>query len=356
MDGHPQSPQPSPIMQQSLIDLALQDYEKDHIGRLVYQDQSLQQARIPLSSIESEASSNRVFSESNGLSSHSSLFGSALSTGDPEAHGHQDLLIELAMARQQLSIDDQEDLNHSKNEDEEEDDDEERRGYRREDWLDNITERSTSTLHQWNVWEEYEPEYRMLRESLEAMKQSIYKDIQNTLNEIETLDKNFEVTKAEFHEKMEDAYTNMAFVLLERRDRLLKQKMKFSKEAQTDTQGRQKIKLIVIDRLLFVETIRFHSEKVRLNVGGGIFETSLGTLRRDQDSLLATMFSGKHVLTPGADGSYFLDRDPSHFRLVLNYLRDLRIPPTILQDKAIRQELLQEAKYYQIQGLINLLV
>ncbi|KAL0084037.1 hypothetical protein F4703DRAFT_1609279 [Phycomyces blakesleeanus] len=323
MDAHPHSPtHQSPVMgQQSLAGIAFQDYaEKDQIKRLGYQDQSIKQSRIPLSSIGSEASSHRVFTDSNGISPHSSLFGSALSIADLEPHGHQDLLVELAMASQQLSIDDQDNQTNYTDNEADEDDDDERRGYRKDDWLDNITERSTSTSHQWNIWEEYEPEYRMLSESLETMKQAIYKDIQNTLNEIKALDSSFEITKADFHEKMEDAYSDMALSLMERRDRLLKQKMKFSKESNMDTQ----------------ETIRFQSEKVRLNVGGGIFETSLGTLRRDPDSLLATMFSGKHVLTPGGDGSYFIDRDPSHFRLVLNYLRDLRIPPTILQDKTMQ--------------------
>ena len=72
--------------------------------------------------------------------------------------------------------------------------------------------------------------------------------------------------------------------------------------------------------------IRFEpSEKVRLNVGGSLFETSLSTLCRDPTSLLASMFSGRHLLSVESDGSYFIDRDPTHFRLVLNYLRDLRV-------------------------------
>ncbi|KAI9264816.1 BTB/POZ protein [Sporodiniella umbellata] len=106
-------------------------------------------------------------------------------------------------------------------------------------------------------------------------------------------------------------------------------------------------------------TSRFRSmpsnEKVRLNVGGSLFETSYGTLSRDSQSLLAAMFSGRHRLSLEPEGAYFLDRDPLHFRLVLNYLRDLRVPPAILQDTTIREELLQEAHYYRIQGLVDLL-
>ncbi|CAO3660426.1 unnamed protein product [Rhizopus stolonifer] len=75
-----------------------------------------------------------------------------------------------------------------------------------------------------------------------------------------------------------------------------------------------------------------HFKKVRLNVGGSLFETSHSKLCRDSNSLLATMFSGRHKLLVEADGFYFIDRDPLHFRLILNYLQDLRVPPVILQD------------------------
>ena len=34
------------------------------------------------------------------------------------------------------------------------------------------------------------------------------------------------------------------------------------------------------------------------------------------------MFSGRFELTPDADGAYFLDRDGTHFRTILNYMRN----------------------------------
>lgn len=37
------------------------------------------------------------------------------------------------------------------------------------------------------------------------------------------------------------------------------------------------------------------------------------------------MFSGRHRLVAEEDGSYFIDRDPHCFRMVLNYLRDSRV-------------------------------
>ena len=44
------------------------------------------------------------------------------------------------------------------------------------------------------------------------------------------------------------------------------------------------------------EVQEFQSSPVHLNVGGHRFTTSLQTLRRDQESMLATMFSGRHKI------------------------------------------------------------
>jgi hypothetical protein len=88
---------------------------------------------------------------------------------------------------------------------------------------------------------------------------------------------------------------------------------------------------------------------IGLNVGGTIYSTTLTTLTQDPESMLARMFSGNIGLTQDANGNYFIDRDGTHFRYILNYLRDGTLnyyPPEI------REELLAEAKYYQIQSLI----
>ena len=68
-------------------------------------------------------------------------------------------------------------------------------------------------------------------------------------------------------------------------------------------------------------------------------------------SMLHAMFSGRFDTKPGEDGSYFIDRDGTHFRYILNYLRtgELIVP----DDKIVRKELLAEAKFYQVEGIIE---
>ena len=59
---------------------------------------------------------------------------------------------------------------------------------------------------------------------------------------------------------------------------------------------------------------------VRLNVGGTLFITSMDTLLSQGDNMLSAM--AKHP-NPAqeVDGALFIDRDPTVFQWILNYLR-----------------------------------
>ncbi|KAL9951568.1 hypothetical protein ACROYT_G044252 [Oculina patagonica] len=101
-----------------------------------------------------------------------------------------------------------------------------------------------------------------------------------------------------------------------------------------------------------LEQVHF-SKIIKLNVGGCNFSTSLETLTKDPDSMLHAMFSGRFETKPSEDGSYFIDRDGTHFRYILNYLRTGQL--VVPEDKIIRQELLTEAEFYQVEGIIKTL-
>jgi len=62
---------------------------------------------------------------------------------------------------------------------------------------------------------------------------------------------------------------------------------------------------------------------------------------------------GKFSIAPSDDKSFFIDRDGTHFGAILNFLRSGHL---IVDDCAVlRQKLLLEAKFYQLQPLIRIL-
>lgn len=90
---------------------------------------------------------------------------------------------------------------------------------------------------------------------------------------------------------------------------------------------------------------------VRLNVGGALFYTTLQVLTR-QNSMLKAMFSGQKEVFTDKEGWILIDRSGKHFDSVLCYLREGTV--TLPTGRQAVQELLAEAKYYLIQGLVEL--
>ncbi|KAK3025202.1 hypothetical protein RJ639_043128 [Escallonia herrerae] len=86
--------------------------------------------------------------------------------------------------------------------------------------------------------------------------------------------------------------------------------------------------------------------------GGKKFCTTFDTLtHREPDSMLAAMFSGRHTICKDSEKGYvFVDRDGKHFRHILNWLRDGVVP---MLNESEYSELLREAEYYQLLGLID---
>ena len=101
-----------------------------------------------------------------------------------------------------------------------------------------------------------------------------------------------------------------------------------------------------------LEHVHF-AKTIKLNVGGQYFTTSLETLTKDSGSMLHAMFSRKFNTKPAEDGSYFIDRDGTHFRHILNYLRTGQV--ALPEDKVAYKELQTEAEFYQIQGILAMM-
>jgi len=84
-----------------------------------------------------------------------------------------------------------------------------------------------------------------------------------------------------------------------------------------------------------------------------MFSTSLATLTRYPDSYFGAMFSKQWNSKPGADGSYFIDKNPQVFHIILDYLRgeelDLELTPSE------KRALLRDAQFYQLPDLVAIL-
>ncbi|GAM27885.1 hypothetical protein SAMD00019534_110610 [Acytostelium subglobosum LB1] len=91
------------------------------------------------------------------------------------------------------------------------------------------------------------------------------------------------------------------------------------------------------------------SKKIKLDVGGKIFATTVSTLTKHPDSMLAAMFSSRFELPTDDDGRIFIDRDGKLFGHILAYLRDgpLWVPPG---NQELRKRLEIEFSYYGLTG------
>jgi hypothetical protein len=89
---------------------------------------------------------------------------------------------------------------------------------------------------------------------------------------------------------------------------------------------------------------------VYLNVGGTKFMTSYSTLCKYPDSKLTSMFGDKSHLMRDNQNHTFVDRDPSTFQLILNFLRTGAVIANL--DSYTREALRNEAEFFQLQKLL----
>ena len=91
-------------------------------------------------------------------------------------------------------------------------------------------------------------------------------------------------------------------------------------------------------------------ERVALNVGGSYFETKKSTLLRTGSS-----YFEQRLEQYNHGDLMFIDRDPFHFSIILNYLRNLQISLPIELSKSLLENLYCDAQYFDLQDFQNVI-
>merc|ERR1712158_309472 len=90
------------------------------------------------------------------------------------------------------------------------------------------------------------------------------------------------------------------------------------------------------------------SQYVKLNVGGSLHYTTIGTLTK-HDNMLRAMFSGRMEVLTDSEGWILIDRCGKHFGTILNFLRDGDVALPEIRTEV--SELRAEAKYFCVDEL-----
>jgi len=107
--------------------------------------------------------------------------------------------------------------------------------------------------------------------------------------------------------------------------------------------------------LSFIPTVFNQDERIiKLNVGGVIFMTTKLSLTSQKGTFFEKEFSQKSNLPKDENGAYFIDRDPTYFRHILNFLRHGTMNIEILSNNE-KIEILDQAKFYNIPLLLQFL-
>ena len=170
---------------------------------------------------------------------------------------------------------------------------------------------------------------------------AIVKNIDKTKSDIEALLNEIKVREDSFDNKIKEHEDEYA-----------------AKIKQLEESNSKKRKALDDDKDLWeqekknIATSHTFDARIKLDVGGTRFTTTLTTLTRFPDTMLGAMFSGRHQLPLDESGHYFIDRDGTHFRHILNYLRCPEEFDMAIMEAGHVRELRKEVRYYGLESLM----
>ena len=103
-------------------------------------------------------------------------------------------------------------------------------------------------------------------------------------------------------------------------------------------------------------TVTMSGQVITLNVGGTVFTTTIATLTKYPNSLLAAMFNQESERPPARkddNGNFFIDAEPEPFKFILRFLRRGKLSAYI--DGRTLEQLEWEADYYGLEELLKLI-
>jgi cell division septum initiation protein DivIVA len=142
---------------------------------------------------------------------------------------------------------------------------------------------------------------------------------------------------------------NRATLLIREADSKVKEKMLVAETSVLEMQD--SVQLWKIEQELVAHTQKFEP-RVRIDIGGVCFNTTAATLCRFPDTFIGVLFSGKHALPLDNESCHFIDRDGTHFRHILNFLRDPKEFLVVELSAGHLRELKREAKYFGVYELM----
>ncbi|CAF1614664.1 unnamed protein product [Didymodactylos carnosus] len=160
-------------------------------------------------------------------------------------------------------------------------------------------------------------------------------------NQPQSLESTWKPLFEKFYKHMEAEIATLSKHLIESQTNLLNERTNLQNE----------IEHLKTQKELLFPMLTKYENIVNINIGGQIFSTTLQTLTKEE-CLFSAMFSGR-IKIPEQNGTPFIDRDPTHFRIILNYLRtNVFVSPKTDQEVG---ELALEVEYYQIKSLLKLI-
>lgn len=128
---------------------------------------------------------------------------------------------------------------------------------------------------------------------------------------------------------------------LENREEELRSKEKKFNDLKESMAEQQKRIDETIAKVKITSIIGEKNQKIKLRIGETLFITSLDTLSSEKDTCFSALFSEYFKPQPDEDGEVFIDRDPTHFKIILNHLRGMDVTDNIatlndIQKKELR--------------------